>query len=250
MLASSMRLCAAAQLSLGSMFAATANQTMRIVLLGGATLISISPSPAFAQENDTETWIGATASGSISGPVLGSLEAMLRMDDAHMRQPTRIFRPMLGYKIKKLSLWLGYTRVEQFPSARPQTVENRLFQQLNWDTGKLGLVHLSYRTRLEQRHFSTARGSAWRMRHQIKATAPLPASKISLVATTEPFLTLKTSVAGDSSGLEQWRNSLGISIPLSHKVALEAGYLNRYIIRRGAPDKIDHVFPLTLAYRF
>jgi hypothetical protein len=175
----------------------------------------------------------------------------LRFDDLNTREPTRVIRPMVGYQAsKQVSLWVGYTRVEQFPSGRAQTTENRLFQQLSWNMGKLGTVSLASRTRLEQRFFANGGGSAWRLREQLKASVPLTGSKVSIVVTTEPFVTLQSSVSGSSSGLEQWRSFIGVNVPLTHRVSLEAGYMNRYIVRRNAPDRIDHIFPLTLSYRF
>lgn len=245
-----LRLFPCTKLNIGSMIGPGAEQILRITFLFGTTLWATMPSVAFAQKEDTEIWIGSTAAGSVSGPWLGSIEAALRIDDANTREPTRIIRPMLGYRIKNVSMWVGYARVEQFPTTSPKTSENRLFQQLNWNIGKTSVVRLSSRTRLEQRYFGRAQGAAWRIREQIKATVPLVGSKVGLVATTEPFFTVQTSVAGAQTGLEQWRSSIGIVLSLSESLAFEVGYLNRYTIHHNAPDKIDHIFPLMLAYRF
>lgn len=216
-----------------------------------AGFLSATPSAAHAQEQNAEMWVSATVSGPISGPLLGSVEATLRIDDANTSQPTRVIRPMLGYKLSKpVSLWIGYTRIEQFPTGRPRATENRLFQQVSWNMGEMGLIGLSSRTRLEQRYFSNGGGSAWRLREQLKATIPLHRTHVSIIVTTEPFVTLQTSVPAANTGLEQWRNSLGVSVALSKSVAIEVGYLNRYIVRHNAPDKVDHVMPLALSYRF
>lgn len=217
----------------------------------GAGFLSVTPSAAHAQEQDAEIWIGATVSGPISGPLLGSVETTLRIDDANTSQPARVIRPMLGYQLSKpVSLWIGYTRVEQFPAGRPQATENRLFQQVSWNMGKLGSIGLSSRTRLEQRSFSNGGGSALRLREQLKAAIPLHGTNASIIISTEPFVTLQTSVPGADGGFEQWRNSLGVSVALSKSVAVEVGYLNRYIVRHNAPDKVDHIMPLALNYRF
>jgi len=124
-------------------------------------LATIVPSAAQAQTEDAEIWIGATASGSISGPLLGSVEAAPRINDANTSQSTRVLRPMLGYQLSKpVSVWIGYARVEQFPTGRSPSNENRLFQQVIWNMGKLGTVGIASRTRLEQRFLENGGGTA------------------------------------------------------------------------------------------
>lgn len=49
-------------------------------------------------------------------------------------------------------------------------------------------------------------------------------------------------------GLDQWRNFVGIGIPLSQELVLETGYLNHY--GKGlSSDVVDHVFGVTLNIR-
>lgn len=182
---------------------------------------------------------------------MASFDATLRFSDANTHEATRVFRPMIGYQASKdVSLWLGYTRVEQFPDGRPQNNENRLFEELNLNLGHIGRVSISARTRLEQRYFENNSGSAWRFRQQLRIAVPLQGTKLSLVATTEPFVALETTVAGARHGIEQWRNSFGLATPLSRNVSVEVGYLNRYILHDNLPDSIDHIVPVTLSYHF
>ncbi|MBW8294463.1 DUF2490 domain-containing protein [Sphingopyxis sp.] len=214
-------------------------------------LISAFPAHASASEPDTEYWAGVSASGSIGGHWLGSAEISVRSDDAQMRQPTTVLRPMIGYQLhKNASVWIGYTRVEQHPDNGSQIAENRLSQQVSLNLGKIGNAHFSARTRIEQRSYEKVHGTAWRIRQQLRLAMPLQSDRASFIISTEPYFTLRTNISGSNSGLEQWRNFIGVNVPVTKSVALEAGYLNRYIKRRNAPNRVDHIFPVTLSYRF
>jgi len=87
-----------------------------------------------------------------------------------------------------------------------------------------------------------------RARQLVRIAVPVRGTKISVIATTEPFITLRTDVMGARRGVEQWRNTIGCAVALSPNLSVEVGYLNRYIVRDTAPDGVDHIFPVTLSY--
>lgn len=216
-----------------------------------ALWISCLPAAAAAQSEDGEVWINAAVSGPIAKDVQLSLDSSVRSSDANTRRPARVIRPMIGYQVsKRVSLWAGYTRVEQFPDGRAPAIENRFFEQLSWNVGRIGTASISTRIRLEQRFFENGLGSSLRARQLVKIAVPVKGTKLSILATTEPFITLQTDVGGTRHGVEQWRNSISLAVPLSPNLAVEVGYLNRYIIHDGAPDGVDHILPVTLSYHF
>jgi len=216
-----------------------------------AIWIGVTPTAATAQSEDAAVWIGMAVQGPVSPRLQLLLDATARFGDANTRQATRVIRPMIGYQLsKQVSLWVGYARVEQFPSARAPVYENRSFEQLSWNVGRLGRMSISARTRLEQRFFENGLGFALRVRQQVRLAIPLKGTKVSIVATTEPFLTLQSDVTGARHGLEQWRNSISFVAPVTEDISVEVGYLNRYSLHNSAPDGMDHIVPVTLAYHF
>ena len=209
------------------------------------------PLGASAAEDDFEAWSATTATGPVAGPLLASFELSIRADDRGTRDPTTLIRSALGYQIaKSLSLWAGYVRVDTRPQGQNATSENRFFQQLSWAPGSVGGVAVALRTRLEQRTVEGAKDTGWRLRQQIRATVPFRKGGPSAVLSSEPFVALNSTDFGTSKGLDQWRNFAGINVPVTKNLWVEVGYLNRYIQRRGARDRVDHIIPLTLGFRF
>ncbi len=81
---------------------------------------------------------------------------------------------MIGYQVsKRVSLWAGYTRVEQFSDGRAPAIENRFFEQLSWNVGRIGTASISTRIRLEQRFFENGLGSSLRARQLVKIAVPV-----------------------------------------------------------------------------
>lgn len=141
-----------------------------------ALWIDCLPTAVAAQSEDGAVWINAAVSGPIAKGAQLSRDTSARFSDANTRQPARVIRPITGYQVSKLaSLWAGYTRVEQFPDGRAPLIENRLFEQLSWNVGRICTTSISARTRLEQRFFENGLGSALRARQLIKIAVPIKA---------------------------------------------------------------------------
>lgn len=210
-----------------------------------------SPASADELENDFEAWSVITATGPVSGPVLGYFELSIRADDRRTRDATSLVRTAVGYQIAKpLSLWMGYVRVDTRPEGRPTVAENRFFQQASLNLGTLGPASISTRTRLEQRTVEGSQGTAWRLRQQVRASFPLHKDRSAIVVSSEPFFGLNATDFGAVAGLDQWRNFVGVNVVANKNLFVEVGYLNRYIRRPGLPDRMDHIIPLTLGVRF
>ena len=204
--------------------------------------------PLFRQ---TEPPLTSAATASVSGPLLASLELSIRAEDRNTRGATTLIRPAIGYQVsKKLTLWIGYVRVDTRPQGRSDVAENRYFQQASWNLGTMGPAAISARTRLEQRTVEGARDTGWRLRQQIRVSLPLRKDGPAIVMSSEPFVGLNATDFGAVAGLDQWRNFMGVNVPAARNLSVEVGYLNRYIRRPAARDRIDHIIPVTLALRF
>ena len=210
-----------------------------------------TPVGASGLEKDFEAWSTSTATATVSGPLLASLEISVRADDRGTRGATTLIRSAIGYQVSnKLSLWVGYARVDTRRQGRSDVAENRYFQQASWNLGTIGPAAISARTRLEQRTVEGARDTGWRLRQQIKISLPLRKNGPAIVMSSEPFVGLNATDFGAVAGLDQWSNFTGINVPATRNLSVEVGYLNRYIRRPAARDRIDHIIPLTLALRF
>lgn len=212
---------------------------------------AVGLSDARAAEADAEIWTNFWAWGSVSGKLLVSVDGSLRFSDRGASAPAGVIRPLIGMQAtKSLSLWTGYTYAVSAPAGRPDVHEHRAVQQIMWSVGKVGKGALMSRTRLETRWVDGRPGTGWRARQMLRFTQPIDTAKTLIVVQSEPFLNLNTTAFGQSAGLDQLRNFVGLNVPAAQGLAIEAGYMNRYIRRSGAADRIDHIASATAVYRF
>lgn len=127
-------------------------------------------------------------------------------------------------------------------------MENQSVEQLNWAMGSVLGVKISSRTRLEQRFPRGADATNWRLRAQLRLVLPIARSGTSLVAWTEPFVSLNHTSANRET-FDQIRNFVGVSVPVAKHVDVEAGYLHQYLHRPTGNASIDAV-PVTMNLRF
>lgn len=205
--------------------------------------------PALANEEDFNVWLAQTATIDVGDKGVVWLEAQERFNDNASRFGQLLLRPAVGYKLNKTTTaFLGYVYVRTDPAKGATTDEHRIFQQLSFRLGGDGKgLTVSGRTRLEERWVEGKDGTGWRLRQQIRVTAPLN-DKLTGVAWTEPFIGLnKTSFQRD--GVTTWRNFVGVSVPVRKGVTLEPGYLNQLVVRNGE-NRMDHTASFTLNTRF
>lgn len=207
-------------------------------------------SPTVAAEEDLNAWGAATASIKASDDLVIWLEGQTRFTRDVSRLGQLLLRPAVGYRLNDTTtVFAGYAYVMTNPVGPAKSHEHRAFQQVSFRLlGDGKGVTLSGRTRLEQRFVRGADDMGWRVRQQLRLTAPLNA-KLQAVGWTEPFLGLDKTSWGQRKGINVWRNFVGISVPLSASVAIEPGYLNQYVVRNGE-DRMDHVASFTLNTRF
>lgn len=208
-----------------------------------------SPIAAHGAEEDTNIWLAQTAQTGLGGDAVLWLEAQERFTNDASRLGQLLLRPAVGYKLDKTTTaYLGYAYVMTDPEGPAKSHEHRIFQQLSFRLlGDGKGVTVTGRTRLEQRMFENQDGTGWRLRQQLRLTAPL-SGKVRAVAWTEPFIGFnQTAFQRDGVGL--WRNFVGVAIPAGKKFTVEPGYLNQYVVR-DSNDRIDHTLSLTLSANF
>lgn len=222
---------------------------LRYALTG--VLLAGLPGVAAATESDLELWTSFWVTGPVKDKLLVSIDGSLRISDRGTSAPTVLIRPLVGVQVsKKLSLWTGYTYAASRPDNRPDVNEHRAVQQVLWSVGKVGKGSLTTRTRLETRWVDGREGTGWRVRQMARYTVPIDKAKTLLVLQTEPFFNLNSTKFGQAAGFDQIRNFVGLNLPVARSMSIDAGYMNRYIKRKGVEDRMDHIIPLTVVFRF
>ena len=220
-------------------------------LLPFFVIAAAAASPALARQ-DAQVWTGFTASGPVAGEFALYGEAQLRFGDDVSRFSQSVFRAGFGWQPnREVALYGGYARQTTYRPGAPDTQEDRLWQQASYPLGDIGRLHLTGRTRIEQRHVRGADDWNWRLRQQIKAAVPFGReSPVRLVGSAEILFNANDADWGARSGLDQVRSFAGVNVPLGKGLTLEAGYLNQYQRRAGGPDQMNHIASFSFAYRF
>jgi hypothetical protein len=209
--------------------------------------------PAQAQTtHDEGAWINATVIGSVDGPVVFFAEVQPRINDGVSRLTQLLLRPAIGYAVSDdLTIYQGYARVIDAVENGPNLKEDRLFQQVTWNVGKIGKLEVQSRTRLEERWRSDGDGMSLRVRQMMRFEYPLAPGRrrVAALGWSEAFVGLKSAQWGGVEGFDQLRSFAGVEIPLPGTSTLEAGYLNQTRDAPGRSVNMVHVASLTLFIR-
>lgn len=220
-----------------------------LLLAVAAPLVLAGAATASASE-DTQYWQTVQVTVALPDNFKVQNEAVFRSSDAKgFYELENTFS--VGRKLNKtVTVWLGYTFDPQYDHGDFSRREHRFRQQVNFDGfAKIGSVKLSGRVRMEERWREGQAGTGWRLRPQLKASVPV-AGKVSLSVSSEPFFNLNNTVFQTTDGLDRVRNAIALTVPLSKKVSLEAGYLNQHTFRPNAADNTDHVLTVGLSASF
>ncbi|WBH17914.1 DUF2490 domain-containing protein [Sphingomonas radiodurans] len=205
----------------------------------------IIAAPAQAQTtHDEGAWINATVMGPVDGRVVFFAEVQPRINDGVSRLTQLLLRPAIGYAVSDdLTIYQGYARVIDAVENGSDLREDRLFQQVTWNVGKIGKLEVQSRTRLEERWRSDGDGMSLRVRQMMRFEYPLAAGKrrVAALASSEAFVGLKSAQWGGVEGFDQLRTFAGVEIPLPGTSTLEAGYLNQ---TRDAPGQRVNMVPV------
>jgi opacity protein-like surface antigen len=231
--------------------AKTSKMRLILPLLIGLTL---SGPIAAKTSEDFQTWGNITATGSLGviNPHLKNykywLEGQGRFGEDTSRFSQGMLRTGLGYALNdNTSLWLGYAFIPtDEPFAATPFDEHRIWQQLLWSE-KFSFGTLTSRSRFEQRFVQTGEDVGWRFRQLLKLSTPLPyATDFSLVLTDEYFANINRTDWNADDGFDQNRVFAGLGYNFDKNTRTEIGYMNQYIRKAAAPDRMSHILSVNL----
>ncbi|MBA4131053.1 MAG: DUF2490 domain-containing protein [Hyphomicrobium sp.] len=218
----------------------------------GVCLVSLLAQQCIAHaDDDFQFWQTTNLSAKLDKELTGHLEVQPRFTDDASRLGQLLIRPSIGWGLGGgVVVSAGYAYVRTSPAGRTVTHEHRPWQQLAFPvTGQPGSFMLTSRSRIEQRVREDGNDLGHRFRQQVRMMVPLERTGWNVVAWSEVFLNLNDTDWGQRSGLDRWRNFIGVNIPISHVVSAEPGYLNQYV-NSASGDISDHVLSMTLNVNF
>lgn len=218
-----------------------------------ALALGTAATPAAARiEHDAAIWLNATVMGPIEGRLVFFGEVQPRISDHASRVSAVIVRPAIGWRVSKaLTVYQGYAHIVEPRDGAPDRAEDRLFQQVTWNVGRIGRLEVQSRSRLEQRWRSDGDGMAIRARQMLRLEQPLARGdrRLAALGSVEAFVGLKSADWGGISGFDQLRTFIGLEIPLPGTSTIEAGYLNQWRDAAGARSDMAHVASIALFLR-
>ncbi|OWK29109.1 DUF2490 domain-containing protein [Sphingomonas mucosissima] len=224
----------------------------RLLPLCFLSCLSIAAPAAAQTSHDEALWVNGTVMGRIEGSVVFFAEVQPRIGDGVSRLSQLLLRPAVGVELSKaVTLYQGYARVIDPVENGPDLREDRLFQQLTWNVGKIGRLEVQSRTRLEERWRSDGDGMSLRARQMMRFEYPLAAGvkRVAALGSVEGFVGFKSAEWGGVTGFDQVRTFVGLEIPLPGTSTIEAGYLNQTRDASGSRVSMVHAAALTLFVR-
>ena len=219
-------------------------------------LVLIASNSSRAQTvHDFGSWFSLNTQGKLNlrqegGKLLWWFDGHLRYLDDSDGFHQSILRPGIGYQLNPdTNLWLGYAWINTLPTSGAAVFdEHRIWQQLMWSQKFEQFSFLS-RSRFEQRFVETGDDTGLRFRQFLKVDRPLyQDSPLGLVVWNEAFFTLNETDWGQQGSLGQNRLFAGLGRKFAgpNKPKLEVGYLNQFIRRKSATDRMSHIISTQL----
>lgn len=220
-------------------------------LLGLVCLLILSAGEAIA-EHDGNIWTMTNISTQLDDRFTANLELHYRWYDNGTDFGQRLIRPNLTYRLNdRFTLTAGYVHVLTEPIGGVAFSENRPWQQIGYNIYKNDYgLSITGRSRLEQRFIENRDDVGWRLRQFLRFDVPFQdEGQWKAVLWNETFVGLNTTSWGQRSDIDQVRNFVGVGVPISKNLNLEAGYLNQWINRPGE-DLINHAFSTYFNFKF
>ena len=193
-------------------------------------LLSVSiTTSAYALQQHTRLWLGSDLSGDLFN--LSNWEydvnSQARYNFTGSQYSLTQSEAGLGYKIKpNLSLWLGYTWIIENANV---TQQHRIWNQVLWNILNNDQIHLTSRTRLEERKDIYEPQWSVRFRQRLQLTWPKKIfNTYTPIIYDELFLNFNNPSWVNNQLVNQNRIFIGISIPLWKKIDMQVGYLNQF----------------------
>jgi hypothetical protein len=162
-----------------------------------------------------------------------------------------LYRPGIYYKISpKLSLGAGYAYVLTHLVNGGNTHEQRLWEDVIYQTNITDEIKFLSRSRLEQRHLESYADVAHRFRQMVRFSVPTGLlAGLSAVFYDEYFVNFNSTGWGAFRGFDQNRAFVGVNYQLNKQANVDVGYLNQYVNRPNL-DVENHVLVITVNTQF
>jgi hypothetical protein len=197
-----------------------------------------------ADADNANLWLNYVGDHPIGdGPWGVHLEMQNRLSEWGEDWQQVLFRTGINYQIDpKMSVSLGYAFVETFPygelPAAAAFDEHRIYEQFGCKDSWMGL-DWQHRFRLEQRFIEDLAAADWRpenrIRYMLRTAVPLTEDKSWYIAMwDEVFLNFGGNL--DNNHFDQNRAFAGIGHKLDKFTALEVGFLEQTLQKRGGAN--------------
>ena len=182
--------------------------------------------PGVAHARDGEVWTSVGASGSLGGDWRASIDGTARFDGDGLYE--WVASGAIGYRLDAhATVWAGYVYKTAYANNAASN-EQRVREDLTLDdVARIGPVRIGGRLRSEERWREGRTGLGWRVRPQLKLTLPLGKGGPALVASAEGFFNLDRG-AGQRSGYDRIRESIGVQVPVAKAIRIDAVYLRQW----------------------
>ena len=221
---------------------------MKLLLSFFSVICVAFPLSGSATENDAGAWTVFSTTDAFQSDGQNSrwhywFDAQARYFDLGSGVNQWLARPGIGYQISdNVKAWAGYARFRARNSAGDVADENRYWQQVDWTAGRWNGGRISMRVRLEQRSVSVGDDVGLVFRYRAKYVRPIGENgSTSLIVAIEPFVDLRDTDWGGESGLGQNRVLVGFGQRFGDRLSIEAGYMNQYMWRDNAENRVNHL---------
>ncbi len=162
-----------------------------------------------------------------------------------------LYRPGLYYKVSpNLSLGVGYAYILTHLTSGGNTHEQRLWEDVIYQTNLTEEIRFLSRSRLEQRHLEGRADVSHRFRQTVRFSIPTQlVGGLSAVFYDEYFLNMNDASWGVHRGFDQNRAFVGVNYLFNKHANMDVGYLNQYV-NRPTTDVENHVLAITINTQF
>jgi hypothetical protein len=204
----------------------------RAAIVLAACVLAWQPSSAAAQEQDTQFWLNAAATGDLDEATTLTLDGSLRWREEQRGGEQQTLRVTV---LREIADGVRIGGGGGLFETQGGSTELRPHQEID-----LAFGDFSARTRLEERFFDGADRMELRFRQRVGYAERLGGTW-KLSAEGEYLHLLQTRMRGSASPRNEWRARAILSARASETLTLGVGYLGIFTPREGARDRITHV---------
>lgn len=213
---------------------------MQFSMLLAALVAAWQPSLARAQDEDTQLWIYAVASGDLDDNTRLTLDTSARWREQRRGDEQQTIRFNLEQEVSdstRIGGGLGVFDAGGLTEIRPH-------QEITFNTGRIAL-----RTRIEERFFDGAERLEFRFRQRVRYSMPL-SEKLDARFDGEYFNLIQTQFRRPDIARDQLRGRVEIGWKAAENLRFSLAYLAVWTPTPNAPDLLNHVPQTWIEYRF